>query len=812
MSFLWTRSVHDTECFRLAKWIELDLNESATAYPPLLKLSDSLVIKVADEKYAKFFLPDYSSCRIIIAKNCHGLMDCASFKLKTLEAIHNTGTLDRTSVIVSDYDAIILGRKLINERTYSASPGHRSWSTSLMGFGKFTDIGNGVHKAKKTFMETLRDDIAFRAVRAKIPNEDIQPTFHARGKAWPTKDPVLAFIIGVLLKVSVVSLTVIASRQTRKVLKIGLLLIIGWTTTLIVHHVVRYYSTEYFVVPDDSTRIWLSLPLTGISIMIDSAVLVLRHDLYGPFLTGPGALLAALVSIFEETGLSTIAFYFYVFKRQKKGWKWVSEYFLRKLCVTQPLCNSITFLVIIGLILTTMMSTFGLSVPGGTWKHYVHCNKVKCRELTSSDMNRFFHLAWEYVYTPILNWSFVLFITSSFIRNKKTRQTIIVGSVALVGLRCQFVSKRAFPGIDLPYIERSIETKTINGSYLRFSVKIPERIENVETTKMNVGSGELVRFKTGSCLVHPNWHKVIWMNAICHEKHRPRSIIFYDDDVKLTHLRDYMKLGLHKESDATLVEDPHVPGHVVSYIGRFNLQNCSLLNQWMHGMRCGIYRTLNDQPVLNSVMVENNFSVKRVRIPVLHRDRGSKGFGIKPQTPKWTVSAISLVVVMMMDSYRFDGMEELIFHGMMIYMSGLHLEEIQLQRTSASPYEAVREIKESRRIVEAQPRLYTIFNDYSGKAAEFHFSLWVFLRSTTILFLTTNFARLLISLLTGTYIASAIDVVTTLAAESKFIIQRRQVGLWLHVHSLTPVDPRRFRLALGENKVMVGMIKRKQVQ
>lgn len=810
-SLLSRRPFDHSECSRLARWLEIDSNETTTAYPPIFQFSNALVVKVADEKYSQSFLPDYSACRIIIGKVCNGLMDCASFKLKALEAIQHTGTLDRSSVIVCDYDAIILGRTLTDGKTYSALPGHRSWSTSLMGFGKYTNILNGTRKASSIYIETLRDDVAFRAVRVKPPNKDIQPTFHARGKAWPTKDPILAFVISIITRISVTSFLVSASEKRLKVIKIGILLLIGFLPTIATHHIIRFFSAQYYVVPDDSACTWISLPLIGISMMIDKKAFVLRHDLYGPFITDIGALIAGIISISEEIGLITIFVCLFIRKYEKRSRKLIKNDFLHNTTLTRSLGNAMAFLIIIGCIFMSMVSSVGLSVRGGLWNQHVHCSKVKCRELTEKDMSQFFKLMSVYVFFPALKWSFMLLCSSSILKSRNMRLSIFVGTTVLAILRCHYVSKRSFSGNSFPSLERTLETKTINGSQLTFKVKIPIPIEKVETMKINVGSGRFVEFKSGDCMVHPNWHKVVWMNAICFEKRRPKSIIFYDDDVELTHFRDYMNLGLVKGTDATLVEDPHVPGQIVSYLGRFNLQNCSLVAEWLRRMPCGIYRTLNDQPVLNKILNENSFIVKRVRIPVFHRDRGTKGFGIKPRIRPWIVTAVSAILMMLGQPNRFDPIGELVFHGMMAYIGGQHLNEVRLHRTMASPYEAVRDIEESKRTVEAGPMLYTIFDDYTGKAAELHFSLWAFLKSTTILFLSTNAIRFCISLITGIFFISAMDLATALVGETKSIIQLSHFSRLIQVHCLATSKAGSYKIVRSENDLKVSVVKRKDV-
>lgn len=796
-----------SECVKLSKWLEVEFNYSTTAHGPRIRLSENMVVKVADEAYSNGFLPDYSSCRIVIKKQCHGLMDCASFKIQMLNAILHVGSLNRMSVILSDYDALVWKPTLKDKQIYSALPGHKTWSTSLMGFGRFAEIENGVNTANGVYSDTLRDDVAFRAVKSKTPNEDIQPTFHARGQAWPTKDPVLAFIIGFVIKIFIVYLGVTMMNEGKKVMRTVQLLILGFMTSSILHSIIKRFSEEYFVVPDDSGRVWFSFPFSSISIMIDNSLTILRSDLYGPFLTGSGAILAASISLLDEIGLTPIILY-KLFSQIAWG-HLLARYKIYHLTTVSPhLWNAISFFIFMGSFLISMAGFFGISVRGGIWYYNQHCSKVKCT--TILDKTRFLWLAWDYVCIPLIKWSILVFLLSVNTMNKGVRRALIFGIVATIFLRCHYISRRAFPGSTLPTFSKVLNSTTRNGTGLSFDVEIPSRIEKVETTKFNVGSRYMVKFKSGVCQVHPNWHKVIWMHAVCTEKRKPRSILFYDDDVILIHLRDYMKLGLVPGMDATVVEDPHVPGRVVSYMGRFSLDNCSLISNWLMEMPCGTHKTLNDQPALNHILHEQSFSVKRVRIPVIHRDRGTKGFGFKPTLPRSTALAISLFMTVVMNRNRFCGKEELIFHAVMVYITGGHLKEIGLQRTSASPYEAVRELRDMKRVVEPLPRTYVIFEDYSGRAVELHFSVWVFLLSTLALFFSTNIARFLISMTTGLFIISGIDVAIKLHTETKYAFKRQLLRRWFAVYILAQTESGQYRIvpSTARNNPVLRWVKR----
>lgn len=795
-----------SECFRIAHWLEIGLNVSTSTYVPLFQLSNALVFKIADKEYSKRFLPDYFSCRIIIERDCHGLMDCAFIKLKILEAIHNSGTLTRMPVVISDYDAIVLGRILHDTQIYSALPGHKTWSTSLMGFGKNSDIGPALQIVKEVYSKTLRDDVAFRAVRGKKKNSDIQPTFHARGKAWPTKDPILAYIISIVFRISTIFWTLRATNTERVLLKTTYVLLLSLVTSQVIHSTIKLSSVETGIVPDDSDHVWISLPLTGISSMLSRELIIVRYDLYGPYLTGFSALLAAVISVAEEFGIISLMVYYST--RITTLIKIIKRMSIRKLRSKPHIFNTLSFLIINGLVFILLSGVFGLSEPGGIWTMTRHCNKVKCISLDTPD--RFLKFTWDFALVPVVRWSLLILISSISVSNKKSRRIIIVGMVVVIFSRIHLVSSRAFPGKSIPSVQRVLQTKTKNGSFVSFDVGIPSIIGKVETSKINVGQGRLVRQRDQNCKVHPNWNKVIWMKSICQEIIKPRSIIFFDDDVKLNYHQDYHKLGLDQNTDATLVEDPHSAGRVVSFVGRFNLDNCSLISTWLLEMPCGVFRTLNDQPALNYILKMKNFTTRIVRIPVLHRDRGSAGFGLKPTLRKWQLTLASIILLLLGNSNRFDATEELIFHTIMTYMGGQQLKEVPLQGTSASPYTAVREIMDKKRVVEWRPQTYIIFEDYTGRAVELNLSFLTFLKSTLTLICITNLARFLISLISGIFIISGIDVLTALASKTGHVLQGNMAWHCLGIYSVVPVEGMRaYKLSAGECPINNVRVKRK---
>lgn len=799
-------SKQTTECRNIAKWIERDLNLSAIARGPLIQLTDTLVVKTADRKYARGFLPDFTACRIIIQRECHGLMDCAFLKLKLVDAIYSSGTLQRMAAIISDYDAIILGWSLKDGETYSSLPSHKTWSTALLGFGKNTDIGDAIVTLREVYARTLRDDVAFRAVRAKKENQDIQPTFHVRGRAIPTKDPILAYIIGTVLKLTVISAALKVLNAERRAIKSLLIFVCSFLTSYIVHFIIKLSSVETCMIPDDSDHIWISLPFMGVSIMADFELFIVRHDLYGPYLTGFAAVMSALLSLAEEVGAISIALFQLV--RVKSIRKLFNKVSFHRFRSSPCIFNTVWFICSLGLFFISLSSVFGLSEPGGTWKMNIHCNKVKCISLRTPE--RFFLFTWNYVLLPVVRWSTLVFTSSILLKDKKQRMLVIGGMLIMICLRLQVVSSRAFPGKSIPMNKKSIDVDTCNGTKLSFNVKIPSLIGKVETSKFNVGEGRFVRQTAGKCRVHPNWSKVIWMKAICDEKTRPRSLLFYDDDVRLIHHQDYQKLGLSQDVDATLIEDPHSVGTVVSFLGRFNLDNCSLISAWLREIPCGTHRTLNDQPALNRVLRQKQFSTKKIRVPVLHRDRGSKGFGLKPFVQTWRLSLTSVFILLCGNPNRFDAIEELLFHSVMVYTGGHHLKEVLLQGSSASPYTAVRELMDKRRIVESRPGTYVIFEDYTGRVAELHFSLVSFLKVVVSLICFTNLTRFLISLSSGYFIVSGIDVLTALASENGNVLQRSMARRCFMTYHVVPMERiKMFRLAEGEDVVSNTWIKRK---
>lgn len=804
------KGIHQIECQKLATWVEEDYNVPTRVQPPIISFSKSLVVKAADEIFAAKFLPDVSSCRIIAKRNCSGLMDCASMKLKLLEAIDSLGTLNRTSVILTDYDAIVWGKNLIDRKIYSSLPGHKTWSTSLLGFGLHTNIRKGVRTAKKFFRTSQRDDVAFRAVKSRYQNQDIQPSFHPRGKAWPTKDPILALLISIFLRSVFLQLVATIIIKNDAFLCFILLYCCSLILDQLFHYLTRVFSKEYFVVPDDSSRLWISLPLTGVSSMIMNDVMILRSDLYGPFLTKSSAVFTFVIAAFEELGLPSVVFLHFFLKISPINGCLFVYRFTKNRFIFSHIWNFFAFFLSFGSVIMYIANKVGISEPGGTWTSRVHCNKVKCIHLQSS--LPFLKMTWIYALSPLLEWSIIVFTGSMSIGYKKSRQVFICTIVCVIVLRCNLTIKstRTFEGSDLPTVPRNVTVYTKNGKKVEYYTNIPTRIGKVETTKFNVGSRSLVNQKEGGCKVHPNWNKVIWMNAVCSEREKPRSIIFFDDDVTFAHPRDYMKLGLPLDTDATLIEDPYSPGRVVSYLGRFNLHNCSLLSKWLSEISCDAHKTLNDQPALNTILARFNFSVRKVRIPIIHRDRGSLGFSFKPVLPEWMTVSIAIVAMLCKGGNRYSLLDELILHSVITYVSGHHLKEIGLQSSSLSPYSAVRDLSAMRRIVQAQTGTYVIFEDYSGRSFALYFSFVTFLFNIIRLFIVTNGIRFIASISSGMFIFSFVDLLVYVAAESGCYIHFQLIWKLFEVVCLKRVSGS-FTIRSGEVSIYKHFFPRKKI-